>query len=60
MAFEDLLEDPVVQKYLSELVGPKGMPVAVSPLAWATSASTRSIPQGSVWPSACIVPFSST
>jgi len=31
MAFEDLLEDPVVQKYLSELVGPKGMPVAVSP-----------------------------
>ncbi|WP_232688340.1 transcription factor [Halobacterium zhouii] len=31
MAFEDLLEAPVVQKYLHELVGPKGMPVAVSP-----------------------------
>ncbi|MCD2199293.1 MULTISPECIES: transcription factor [unclassified Halobacterium] len=31
MAFEELLDDPVVQKYLHELVGPKGMPVAVSP-----------------------------
>ena len=31
MAFEDLLEDPVVQKYLNELVGPKGMPVAAAP-----------------------------
>jgi transcription initiation factor TFIIE subunit alpha len=31
MAFEDLLEDPVVQKYLHELVGPKGMPVAAAP-----------------------------
>ncbi|MFB6153774.1 MAG: transcription factor E [Halodesulfurarchaeum sp.] len=31
MAFEELLDDPVVQKYLNELVGPKGMPVAASP-----------------------------
>lgn len=31
MAFEALLEDPVVQKYLNELVGPKGMPVAAAP-----------------------------
>src|SRR6056297_3379479 len=31
MAFEDLLDDPVVQKYLHELVGPKGMPVAAAP-----------------------------
>jgi transcription initiation factor TFIIE subunit alpha len=31
MAFEELLEDPVVQKYLHELVGPTGMPVAASP-----------------------------
>ena len=31
MAFEELLEDPVVQKYLNELVGPKGMPVAAAP-----------------------------
>ena len=31
MAFEDLLEEPVVQKYLHELVGPKGMPVAAAP-----------------------------
>jgi transcription initiation factor TFIIE subunit alpha len=31
MAFEELLEDPVVQKYLHELVGPKGMPVAAAP-----------------------------
>jgi len=31
MAFEDLLEDPVIQKYLHELVGPKGMPVAAAP-----------------------------
>lgn len=31
MAFEDLLEDPVIQKYLHELVGPKGMPVAAMP-----------------------------
>ena len=31
MAFEGLLEDPVVQKYLNELVGPKGMPVAAAP-----------------------------
>ncbi|GGL59603.1 transcription factor [Halocalculus aciditolerans] len=31
MAFEELLEDPVVQRYLHELVGPTGMPVAVSP-----------------------------
>ncbi|MGM0446913.1 MAG: transcription factor, partial [Methanobacteriota archaeon] len=26
MAFEDLLNDPVIQKYLHELVGPTGMP----------------------------------
>jgi transcription initiation factor TFIIE subunit alpha len=31
MAFEELLEDPVIQKYLHELVGPTGMPVAASP-----------------------------
>jgi len=31
MAFEDLLDDPVVQKYLHELVGPTGMPVAAAP-----------------------------
>lgn len=31
MAYEDLLEDPVIQKYLHELVGPTGMPVAASP-----------------------------
>jgi transcription initiation factor TFIIE subunit alpha len=31
MAFADLLEDPVIQKYLHELVGPKGMPVAAAP-----------------------------
>ncbi|WP_458188278.1 transcription factor [Haladaptatus sp. NG-WS-4] len=31
MAFEDLLSDPVIQKYLHELVGPKGMPVAAAP-----------------------------
>jgi len=31
MAFEDLLNDPVIQKYLHELVGPKGMPVAAAP-----------------------------
>jgi transcription initiation factor TFIIE subunit alpha len=31
MAFEDLLEGPVIQKYLHELVGPKGMPVAAAP-----------------------------
>ena len=31
MAFEDLLENPVIQKYLHELVGPKGMPVAAAP-----------------------------
>ena len=31
MAFEDLLEDPVVQTYLHELVGPRGMPVAAAP-----------------------------
>ena len=31
MAFEDLLEDPVIQKYLHELVGPNGMPVAAAP-----------------------------
>ena len=31
MAFEDLLEDPVIQKYLHELVGPEGMPVAAAP-----------------------------
>jgi len=31
MAFEELLEDPVVQTYLHELVGPRGMPVAAAP-----------------------------
>jgi len=31
MAFEHLLENPVIQKYLHELVGPKGMPVAAAP-----------------------------
>jgi transcription initiation factor TFIIE subunit alpha len=31
MAFEDLLEDPVIQKYLHELVGPQGMAVAAAP-----------------------------
>ncbi|QPV62923.1 transcription factor [Halosimplex litoreum] len=31
MAFDELLEDPVIQKYLHELVGPKGMPVAAAP-----------------------------
>jgi transcription initiation factor TFIIE subunit alpha len=31
MAFEELLEDPVVQTYLHELVGPQGMQVAVAP-----------------------------
>ena len=31
MAFEDLLTDPVIQKYLHELVGPSGMPVAAAP-----------------------------
>jgi transcription initiation factor TFIIE subunit alpha len=31
MAFEGLLEDPVIQKYLHDLVGPKGMPVAAAP-----------------------------
>ena len=31
MAFEELLNDPVIQKYLHELVGPTGMPVAASP-----------------------------
>src|SRR6056297_1354039 len=31
MAFEDLLDEPVVQKYLNELVGPKGMPVVAAP-----------------------------
>jgi len=31
MAFEELLEDPVIQKYLHELVGPRGMPVAAAP-----------------------------
>ena len=31
MAFEDLLADPVIQKYLHELVGPTGMPVAAAP-----------------------------
>lgn len=31
MAFEGLLEDPVIQKYLHELVGPTGMPVAAAP-----------------------------
>ncbi len=31
MAFEELLSDPVIQKYLHELVGPRGMPVAAAP-----------------------------
>ncbi|MFP4589971.1 MAG: transcription factor E [Halobacteriota archaeon] len=31
MAFEGLLADPVIQKYLHELVGPQGMPVAAAP-----------------------------
>jgi transcription initiation factor TFIIE subunit alpha len=31
MIFEDLLHDAVVQKYLHELVGERGMPVAASP-----------------------------
>jgi transcription initiation factor TFIIE subunit alpha len=31
MTFEELLNDPVIQKYLHELVGPTGMPVAASP-----------------------------
>jgi len=31
MAFEELLEDPVIQKYLHELVGPTCMPVAAAP-----------------------------
>jgi len=31
MAFQGLLEDPVIQKYLHELVGPRGMPVAAAP-----------------------------
>jgi transcription initiation factor TFIIE subunit alpha len=31
MAFEGLLENPVIQKYLHELVGPRGMPVAAAP-----------------------------
>ncbi|MES3516633.1 MAG: transcription factor [Natronomonas sp.] len=31
MAFDDLLNDPVIQKYLHELVGPTGMPVAAAP-----------------------------
>lgn len=31
MAFESLLEDPVIQKYLHELVGPRGMPIAAAP-----------------------------
>jgi transcription initiation factor TFIIE subunit alpha len=31
MAYEDLLGNPVIQKYLHELVGPTGMPVAASP-----------------------------
>ena len=31
MAFEDLLQDEVIQKYLHELVGDRGMPVAASP-----------------------------
>ncbi|ACV10473.1 Transcription factor TFIIE, alpha subunit [Halorhabdus utahensis DSM 12940] len=31
MAFEEYLEDPVIQKYLHELVGPTGMPVAAAP-----------------------------
>jgi transcription initiation factor TFIIE subunit alpha len=31
MAFDELLNDPVIQKYLHELVGPTGMPVAAAP-----------------------------
>ncbi len=31
MAFEDLLQDEVIQKYLHDLVGDRGMPVAASP-----------------------------
>ncbi len=31
MAFDNLLHDEVVQKYLHELVGDRGMPVAASP-----------------------------
>lgn len=31
MAYDDLLENPVIQKYLHELVGPTGMPVAAAP-----------------------------
>jgi len=31
MAFDGLLEDPVIQKYLHELVGSTGMPVAAAP-----------------------------
>ena len=31
MAFEELLNDPVIQKYLHELVGPTGTPVAAAP-----------------------------
>lgn len=31
MTFDGILEDPVIQKYLHELVGPKGMPVAAAP-----------------------------
>ncbi|AEN06174.1 transcription factor [Halolamina sp.] len=31
MAFDGLLEDPVIQKYLHDLVGPRGMPVAAAP-----------------------------
>jgi transcription initiation factor TFIIE subunit alpha len=31
MAFEEFLNDPVIQKYLHELVGPAGMPVAAAP-----------------------------
>jgi transcription initiation factor TFIIE subunit alpha len=31
MAFTELLEDPVVQTYLHELVGPQGMQVAMAP-----------------------------
>jgi len=28
MAFEELLEDPVIQKYLHDLVGPRASPSA--------------------------------
>lgn len=31
VTFETLLNDPVIQKYLHELVGPTGMPVAAAP-----------------------------